>query len=147
MALIRFENFDPDGNLIGLQQELDRFLRNPEFSLGPSGHGAYPPLNIFEGREGMLLIAELPGIDPTTLDIAGQGGTLTIRGSRKREETAAAQGYHRRERAFGEFSRAIQLPNDLDMSKAAAKYENGLLILRIPKAESAKPRQITVQAA
>jgi len=147
MALIRFENFDPVGSLIGLQQELDRFLRNPEFSLGPSGHGAYPPLNIFEDREGMLLIAELPGIDPSTLDIAGQGGTLTIKGSRKREEMAAAHGYHRRERAFGEFSRAIQLPNDLDMHKAAAKYENGLLMVRIPKAESAKPRQIAIQAA
>lgn len=147
MALIRFEDFDPVGNLIGLQRELERFLRNPAFSLGPSGYGAYPPVNIFGDREGLVLVAELPGIDPASLDISGQGNTLTLKGERKREQTDAAQGYHRRERPFGEFSRSIQLPDDLDMSKAAAKYENGVLTLRIPKAEAAKPRQISVQTA
>jgi HSP20 family protein len=147
MALIRFEDFDPVGNLMGLQQELQRFQRNPAFSLGPSGYGAYPPVNIFDDGEGMVVVAELPGLDPATLDISGQGGTLTIKGERKREQTNGAQGFHRRERPFGEFSRSIQLPDDLDMSKAAAKYENGVLTLRIPKAEAAKPRQITVQAA
>jgi len=58
-----------------------------------------------------------------------------------------ATGYHRRERPFGEFSRSIQLPNDLDMAQATAKYENGVLTLKIPKVEAARPRQITVNAA
>lgn len=147
MALIRFENFDPVGNMTGLQQELERFLRNPAFSLGPSGYGAYPPLNIFDDREGMVLVAELPGVDPASLDISGQGATLTLKGERKRERTDGVQGYHRRERPFGEFSRSIQLPDDLDMSKASARCENGVLTLRIPKAEAAKPRQISVQTA
>jgi HSP20 family protein len=147
MALIRFEDFDPVSNLIGLQQELERFQRNPAFSLGPSGYGAYPPLNIFEDKEGLVLVAELPGIDPGSLDISGQGNTLSLKGERKREQADGAQGYHRRERPFGEFSRSIQLPDDLDLSKASAKYENGVLTLRIPKAESAKPRQISVQTA
>jgi HSP20 family protein len=55
-------------------------------------------------------------------------------------------GYHRRERSFGGFSRSIQLPEELDLQKASAKYEDGLLVLRVPRAESAKPRQITIQA-
>lgn len=147
MALIQFEDFDPVGNLIGLQRELERFLRNPAFSLGPSGYGAYPPINIFDDHEGMALVAELPGIDPASLDISAQGNTLTLKGERKREQADGARGYHRRERTFGEFSRSIQLPEYLDMSKAAANYENGMLTLRIPKAEAAKPRQISVRSA
>jgi HSP20 family protein len=146
MALIRFDAFDPFSNLLSLQQELERFIRNPAFTLGPSGHGAYPPVNVFEDQDGTVIIAELPGLDPTKIEISGQGRTLTLRGARKRDEGMNASGYHRRERPFGEFSRSIQLSDDLDMSKATAKYEFGVLTLRVPKAEAAKPRQITVNA-
>ena len=147
MALIRFESFDPVGSLTGLQQQLERFLRNPAFSLGPSGYGAFPPVNIFDDGEGMVIVAELPGMEPAALNVAGQSNTLTISGERKRAETGESQGYHRRERPFGEFSRSIQLPSDLDLEKATARYEAGVLTVRVPKAEAAKPRQITVQAA
>jgi HSP20 family protein len=146
MALIRFDAFDPLSNLLALQQELERFTRNPAFDLGPSGYGAYPPINIFEDREGMVIISEMPGLDPSKLEISGAGRTITIHGERKREEVNAS-GYHRRERPFGEFSRSIQLPNDLDINKATAKYENGVLMLKIPKVEAARPRQIAVNAA
>jgi HSP20 family protein len=147
MALIRFENFEPVANMLRLQQELDRYLRNPAFHLGVSGSGAFPPVNIFDDGEGTVVFAELPGIDPASLRISGQNKTLTLSGERKREEAGApTRGHHRRERPFGEFSRSIQLPENLDMSKAAAKYENGILRIRIPKAESARPRQIQVEA-
>jgi HSP20 family protein len=144
MALIRFDSFDPFGNLLALQQELERFTRNPAFSLGPSGYGAYPPLNIFEEHDGTVIMAELPGLDPGKINISGQGRTVTLKGERKREEGLIPSGYHRRERPFGEFSRSIQLSDDLDLSKATAKYESGVLTLRVPKAEAAKPRQIAV---
>jgi HSP20 family protein len=147
MALIRFDAFDPFSNLLSLQQELERFTRNPAFSLGPSGYGAYPPINVFEDQDGTVIIAELPGLDPAKIEIAGQGRTLTLRGERKREEGPNPSGYHRRERPVGEFSRSIQLSSELDMSKAAAKYESGVLMLKVPKAEAAKPRQITVNAS
>jgi HSP20 family protein len=146
MALIRFDPIDPFSNLLALQQELERFTRNPAFTLGPSGYGGYPPINVFEDQEGTVIIAEVPGLDPATIEIAGQGRTLTLRGERRREEGLNPSGYHRRERRFGEFSRSIQLPDDLDMSKATAKYEAGVLMLKIPKAEAAKPRQIKVNA-
>lgn len=146
MALIRFDALDPFSNLLSLQQELERFIRNPAFSLGPSGYGAYPPINVFEDQGGTVIIAEVPGLDPAQIEISGQGRTLTLRGTRKREEGAAPSGYHRRERRFGEFSRSIQLSNDLDISKTTAKYESGVLMLKVPKTEAARPRQITVNA-
>jgi HSP20 family protein len=127
MALIRFDAFDPFRNLLSLQQELERFIRNPAFSLGPSGYGAYPPINVFEDQGGTVIIAELPGLDPAKIEISGQGRTLTLRGERKREEGLNPSGYHRRERPVGEFSRSIQLPADVDISKATAKYETGRL--------------------
>lgn len=147
MALIQFEKFDPVQSMLDLQEEIDRFMRNPAFNLGVSGYGSYPPVNIFDDGEGMTIVAELPGLDPAALKISGHHRTITINGERKRGGNGAIRGFHRRERQVGEFSRSIQLPEDLDMSKAAAKYENGILTLHIPKAESAKPRQIAVQSA
>jgi len=147
MALIRFEQFDPVSNLLAVQQELDRFLRNPSFNLGISGHGSYPTVNIFDDHEGVVLIAELPGLDPASIRVSGQNNTLTLSGARIPDENGKAGAYHRRERRFGEFSRPIQLPQALDLGKATARYEAGILTIRVPKAEAAKPRQIAVQAA
>jgi HSP20 family protein len=133
--------------MLALQDEINRFLRNPSFNLGISGHGAYPPVNIFDDRDGVVVIAELPGMDPASFKVSGQGNTLTISGMRSRDADGKFQGYHRRERRFGEFSRSMQLPPGLDVAKAEARYEAGVLTLRVPKAEETKPRQIAVQAA
>lgn len=147
MALIRFEQFDPVSNMLGLQQELERFLRNPSFNLGVSGQGAYPPVNVFDDGDGMVVIAELPGMDPVGIKVSGQGPTLTLSGSRIPDERGGSGAYHRRERRFGEFSRSIQLGQGFDLAKAEARFEAGILTVRVPKAEETKPRQIAVQAA
>jgi HSP20 family protein len=147
MALISLENFDPVANMLRLQQELDRYLRNPAFHLGISSYGAFPPVNILDDGEGAVVMAEIPGIDPATISISGQGNTITLSGERKREDTSNARGYHRRERPFGAFSRSLQLPEHLDMSKADARYDAGVLRIRIPKAEAMRTRQIQVQGA
>jgi len=147
MALIRLQQLDPVSNMLALQQELDRFLRNPSFSLGLSGHGAYPPVNIFDHRDGIVVIAELPGMDPASVKVSGHNNTLTLSGTRLRDSEGTAQGFHRRERRFGEFSRSIQLRPGLDIGKAEARYEAGVLSIRVPKAEESKPRQISIQAA
>jgi HSP20 family protein len=147
MALIRFAQIDPARHMLTLQEELDRFLRNPSFNFGLSGHGAYPSVNIFDDHEGVVIIAELPGLDPASINVAGQGNTVTIGGMRAREDEDQGRGYHRRERRYGEFSRSLQLAPGLDIAKAEARYVAGVLTLRIPKAEETKPRQITVQTA
>jgi HSP20 family protein len=147
MALLRFDQFDPVSGLLALQSELDRALRSPELNLGISGPGAYPPINVFEGEDSLLLIAEAPGLELSDLKISSAGRTLTISSTRKPLKMAGdAQGYHRRERAQGEFTRSMQLPEHFDLGKAEAKYEKGMLIVRAPKREETKPRQISVQS-
>ncbi len=147
MALLRLDNFDPVSGLLTLQSELDRALRSPEFNLGLSGPGAYPPINVFESEDSLLLIAEAPGLEPADLNISSAGRTLTIGSGRKPLKMAGdARGYHRRERAQGEFVRSMHLPEQFDLTRAQAEYEKGMLLVRVPKREEAKTRQISVQS-
>jgi HSP20 family protein len=147
MALLRFDTFDPVSGLLTLQSELDRALRSPAFNLGLSGPGAYPPLNIFESEDSLLLIAEVPGLELSDLKIASAGRTLTISSVRKPLiSVGEGQGYHRRERAQGEFTRSMQVPEQFDLGRAEAKYEKGMLSVRVPKRDEARPRQISVQS-
>jgi HSP20 family protein len=89
---------------------------------------------------------ETPGVSADQINIESHGRTLTVSGKR---ESGASQGgsFHRRERNGGQFSRSLQLPADLELSRAEASYRNGMLTIRIPKKAEAKPRQIAVKAA
>jgi HSP20 family protein len=148
MALLRFSpEFDPASNLLTLQTELERYLRNPAISLGLSGPGDFPPVTIFDDGDGIVVMAEIPGMDSASLNVSGQSQTLTSKGERKRETVGESAGYHRCERTFGEVSRSVQLPDELDLDRTTASYEAGMLTVRVPEAESAKPCEITVKAA
>jgi HSP20 family protein len=148
MALFRFPpELDPVSGLLTLQRELERVFENPlGLDLGPSGRGVFPPVNVFRERDGYVVRLEVPGVAPDTIAVEAEGRTLTIRGKR---ELAPPPGgsYHRRERGVGEFSRSLQLPADLDLARSEATCKNGLLTVRIPRKEEAKPRQITVKVA
>lgn len=147
MALLRFDPFDPISGLLALQGELARVLRSPDFNLGLSGPGVYPPINVFESEDGLLLITEVPGLELEDFKVSSAGRTLTISSIRRAiTMTGDGQGYHRRERAQGEFTRSLQLPDDFDLTKAEANYSKGMLTVRVPKREEAKPRQISVQS-
>ena len=139
---------DALNSLVDLQEELDKLLRSPVGStfFGLSGAGVYPPINVFRDREGLVVRAELPGIKPDAITVSLERRRLTISGERAMENTGRG-AYHRRERAFGKFSRTIALPEDLDVEKATAQWHSGVLTLRVPPVAEAKPRQITVQAA
>jgi len=148
MALFRFTpSRDPFNALMNLQRELDRVFDKPRgVDFGLSGRGVYPSVNVFSDQDGYVVKMEVPGMEPEKLTIDAQGRTLTISG--KREGTAPQGGsFHRRERRSGEFSRSLQLPADLDFSRAEAAYKQGMVTVRIPKSEEAKPRQITIKAA
>ena len=80
MALLRFGSDLP---IPALQRELERFLANPAISLGPSGQGAYPPINVFDDGTGAVVVAEVPGLEPGQIELVSQGRTLTIRSERK----------------------------------------------------------------
>ena len=148
MALFRFDpRHNPIDALLKLQHELEQALSNPfGLDLGLSGRGVFPPVNVFSNRDGYVVHVEIPGIAPEHLNIETQGRTLVISG--KREIPAPDGGsFHRRERSGGQFSRSLQLPADLDLSRADASSKHGMLTIRIPKKEEAKPHLINVKAA
>ena len=89
MALLRFDA-DPVGGLLSLQDQLERFMRNPAFATGLSGVGAYPPVNIFDTPEGALVVAEARGLDAAKIHVAREGHTLTINGEREFEPNGGA---------------------------------------------------------
>lgn len=148
MALFRVSSgFDPVAGLLGLQRELERVFDKPfGIDLGPSGRGVFPPVNVFADRDAYVVKLEIPGVAPENVEIEAEGRTLTVRG--KRDVDPPADGsFHRRERGTGQFSRSLQLPADLDLSRAEASCKHGILTVRVPKREETKPRQIAVKAA
>jgi HSP20 family protein len=135
--------------LLRLQSSMDSLLRSPrsEFFFGPAAAGVFPPVNVFRTAEGDVVIrAELSGVKPEEFNVTAEGRRVTISGDRK-QESPAGVAYHRRERPSGKFSRSFQLPEDLDLEHATATLSQGVMTLRLPRAEAAKARQITVQAA
>jgi HSP20 family protein len=148
MALFRFSpELDPVSAMLTLQRELERAFDNPMgFDLGPSGRGVFPPVNVFSDQTGFVIRMEVPGVAPDQVQIEAQGRTLTVSGKRDAKPPEGGS-FHRRERGVGEFSRSIQLPNDLDLARAEATYAHGLLTLRVPKKAEAQPRQISIKAA
>lgn len=150
MALFGFSpELDPINALLSLQRELEQVFNRPlfGFDFGLSGRGVFPAVNVFRDKEGNYVVRlEAPGLSPENLTIETQGNTLTIGGSREARSPQDGS-FHRRERGSGQFSRSIQLPTDFDLGRAEASYKQGMLTIRIPKREEAKPRQITVQTA
>ena len=138
---------DPVSGLLSLQRELERAFENPfGLDLGVSGRGVFPLVNIFSEPDGYVVRLEIPGVSPEDLHIESQGRSVTIKGRREPRGPEDAS-FHRRERDSGEFSRSLQLPDSLDLMRAEASYKNGILTIRVPKREEAKPRQISIKAA
>lgn len=101
------------------------------------------PLDITETEQEYVVEASLPGVKPEEIEVTALGDTLTIRATRKPSETTEkTKTYVRRERYEGEVQRIVTLPAPIDTERATAAYENGVLAVRIPKTEAAKPRQI-----
>ena len=147
MALVSFRGLSPLDGLLELQGSLARLLEDPTLGLqlGPSARGVFPPINVFEDREGNIVFrAEVPGIAPADLSVSVESGRLSLSGERKPPEGNG--GYHRRERRFGQFSRTIQLPQGLDSGHVSAECRDGVLNVRVAKSEAARPRQISINA-
>lgn len=127
-----------------VQEEFARLFHR----LAP-GHAAaavaVPLLNVWEDEQALYVEADLPGIDPASLDVTvTEGNQLTLQGDRKAPEVPGAV-WVRQERPTGTFTRVIGLPALVDADKVEAKYDNGVLRLTLPKHEAAKPRKIQVK--
>ena len=130
-----------------LRNEMDQlFGRFGALEGGPGLAHAFPPVNVWEDGEKVYAEAELPGMKEDDLEIyVAEGNQLTIRGERKPFEGPKGT-WHRQERGFGKFSRVITLPAAIDADKVEAQFEQGVLLLTLPKSEVARPRRISVKA-
>ncbi|RJP91490.1 MAG: Hsp20/alpha crystallin family protein [Desulfobacteraceae bacterium] len=107
--------------------------------------GVYPALNVTENKDTYYIRAELPGLKQEDLDIQATGKSISISGQKKIAPEDDNAKYHRREREAGKFSRIIDVADNIDTEKVEARLADGILTITIPKAETAKPRQITIQ--
>jgi len=106
---------------------------------------AYPLVNISEDPDALYIEALAPGLDPAAVQLTVQDNRLTIAGEKRRlAADIQPEAFHRSERAAGKFVRTVTLPVDVEQEKIRADYKDGLLIITVPKAEKAKPKQIPV---
>jgi len=139
--------------IVHLRDEMDRLVGD---FFGPlTGTAAirsaapargYPALNVWEDGDVVYVEAEVPGLKSDDLELSVVGNEVTIRGQRA---AAAPEGavYHRQERGVGQFNRVLRLPFEVDAEHVEASLKDGVLLLKLPKAESAKPKKIKVEPA
>ena len=141
MAIVRW---NPGRELASM--EIDRLNRMfADFYGEAFGQGWVPPVDVFEtGDHEVVLKAELPDMKREDINLTFENGVLTIKGERKFDEQMKRENYHRVERQHGTFSRSFTLPNTVDASRISAAYKDGVLTVRLPQREEAKPKQITV---
>jgi HSP20 family protein len=149
MAIVRWS--DPFREFAQLQDRLSRAF-NDSYGKGDDDlltSGTWvPPVDIYQnGDHEVVLKAEVPGMTREDIDITVDNGTLTIKGEKKFSAEVKDDQFHRVERRYGRFSRAFSLPRTVDAGKVAAEYKNGVLTVRLPLKDEAKPRQIKVDVA
>jgi HSP20 family protein len=136
---------DPFATLAAVQRAMDNAMGNDWFGGRTAGAGAYPPVNVFNEGEDFVVVAELPGVKKEDLDVQVRGDTLRIKGKKTVGHEVKAS-VHRRERSAGDFDRTLTLPAQLDAGKVSADYRDGVLTVRLPRAESERPRTVAINA-
>ena len=135
------------GRLSDLRDEIDRLFDLP--LAGYTGSSPWmsswtPALDVYEDKDQFVVTAELPGMKKDEIDVSLHNGSLTLSGERKSESKNEDGGVYRAERYFGRFQRTVDLPTTVVSDKVKADYRDGVLTITLPKAEEAKPRQISV---
>ncbi len=145
----------PASRLASPFEELERMQRQMDWLTGSLSRGlfsepaagVFPLMNVTEDKDNFYVRAELPGLKPDELDISVTGDTFSLSGERKIPAEDRRAQYHRREREAGKFSRIVTLPSQVDTGKVDARCADGILTVVLPKAEAAKPKQITIKAS
>jgi HSP20 family protein len=142
---------DPAG-LFGLQR-LNRFLDEAFAGVPGAEQGSvitsawFAPTDVSEDSNGIRITMELPGVEPDDVRLSLENNILTIRGEKKQQLEQKDERVHRFERTYGTFERTFVLPSTVDPEQIEARYDNGVLMISIPKAERAKPREIRVKSS
>lgn len=139
-AVVRW---DPYRDITALRDEMNRLFTR---SLGESSGGAAwtPAMDVFDAEDAVVLKAELPGLSPDDVEIEVDDNVLTVKGERRFQDTVEEGRYYRLERAYGQFSRSLTLPQGVKADEITADFDNGVLHVRVPKADEVKPRKIPV---
>ena len=152
MTLIRWN--DPFREFTQLQERINRAFSDAYGRSGSADEGLFtsgtwvPPVDIYQnGDHELVLKAELPDMSREDIDITVDSGTLTIKGEKKLSNEVKEENFHRIERRYGTFTRSFTLPQTVDATKVGAEYRNGVLTVRLPLRDEAKPRQIKVDVA
>jgi len=143
VTIVRWE---PLRELSSLQTEMNR-LFNAAFDAPAGGNGGRrwtPPMDLLETESHFVLRADLPGMTESDVAIELEDNVLTVSGERKTEHEDKREGFYRVERSFGRFSRSLTLPKGIDPEAVTARFENGVLEVRVPKPEERKPRKIAI---
>jgi HSP20 family protein len=149
MAIVRW---DPFREMVDLQDRMNRAFgdllnRRSEDDVLRRGSWA-PPVDIYDtGKSELIIKADLPDMNREDIEITVENNTLTLRGEKKLDGAVKEEQYHRVERPYGSFSRSFSLPPTIDAGRVAADYKNGVLTVRLPFREEAKPKQIPVQVS
>jgi HSP20 family protein len=143
--------FDPFNEMVSLRQAMDRLFEDSFVSpltwRSVEGDSSLnPALDVHQTADEIVVSASLAGVKPEDVQITLTGQTLQIRGEFKADEEVKRDQYLYRERRYGTFNRQLQLPVRVQSEQTQATFENGVLTLRIPKAEDVKPKQIQIKA-
>ena len=143
MAIVRWT---PDRHPMTFQEEMNRLFDD---FVGPSKTSDdivwAPRVDISETKDDIVVRAELPGVTPDSINVDLANNTLTIQGEKKKEDTDEGENFYRVERISGKFMRSFSLPQRVKADSVKARYKDGILVVTIPKAEEAKPREIKVE--
>jgi HSP20 family protein len=147
MALVRWE---PVRELTSLQDEMNRLFNTFFDTPRPGGNGGtmrrwVPAMDLVETDDHFVLRADLPGLSEEDVNIEVEDNVLTVSGERKSEAQEQREGFYRVERSFGSFRRALTLPEGVDPEAVTAKFDKGVLEVRIPKPEQRKSRRVSIQ--
>jgi HSP20 family protein len=137
--------WDPVAEVDSFQTEMNRLLGG-FFGNGNGSRRWLPPMDLAETDEELVLTADLPGMSEEDIAIEVRDNVLAISGERKDERRESGRGFHRAERSFGRFSRSLALPRGVDAQRVSAKFDQGVLEVRIPKPEERKPFRVKIGA-
>lgn len=138
--------WDPFREMVSMRRAMDRLIENTmgEDWENPSEWSL--ALDLVENDNEYVVKASLPGVTPDDIDITYDKGMLTIKGEIKQENETDTGQYHLRERRYGSFSRSVTLPATVRAEKIEAQFQDGVLTLKLPKAEEVKPKRIPIQS-
>jgi HSP20 family protein len=140
--------WDPFREMMAIRNTMDRMFDSALTGTSTNWQPATwdLALDVSENQDEFIVKASLPGIDPEDLEITFNNNNLTIKGETGEDKEEEGERYHLRERRFGAFSRSITLPAGIEGDRIEARYDGGVLKLRLPKAEEVKPKKISIQS-